>query len=84
MYRDAEQTLIEEAVCERFALPIEEPEAVRRADAVLLATEARDLMPFTPEYWSKLTESPLPTTIVAWDSVTAERNFLRRFLKVAA
>jgi hypothetical protein len=82
-YRDAERTLME-AVCERFDLPVDEPAAVRRADLVLLATEARDLMPFTPEYWSKLTEEPLATKVVPWDSVTAERNFLRRFLKVAA
>ena len=61
-YRDAERRL-QIAICQKFGLPLLMPEAVRRADAVLLATEARDLMPFRPEHWGALTEQPLPERI---------------------
>lgn len=67
------------AVCERFKLPAEEPEAVRRADGVLLATEARDLMPFRPEHWSKLAHSPLTARIEPWSHDYAKARFLLRF-----
>src|SRR3990167_1330499 len=40
-YREAERRMML-AICERFDLSPEEPESVRRADAVLLMTEKRD------------------------------------------
>lgn len=81
-YRAAEERLMV-AVCHRFGLPLTEPPAVREADLVLLATEARDLMPFKPEHWSKLTHSPLETTIVPWNPSTSRRNLIRRFTRIA-
>jgi|SRR5579859_3427471 len=80
-YRAAEKRLME-AICTRFALPVVEPPSVALADATLLATEARDLMPFHPAYWSKLSAQPLEAQIVPWNPRTAKRNFIRRYLKV--
>lgn len=80
-YRDAEARLMQ-AVCTRFGLPAREPPEVRRADAVLLATEARDLMPFTPAYWSKLAERPLPERIAPWSSAVAKTAFIDTFTRV--
>ena len=77
-YREAEARLMA-AVCERFGLPIVEPVEVRAADGVLLATEARDLMAFAPEHWTKLTHAPLDERIVPWGSQQARRAFRLRF-----
>ena len=82
-YREAEGRLMV-AVCRRFGLPIAEPERVRHADGTLLATEARDLMPYRPEHWAGLTEKPLPDQIIPWDCRTAERNFITRYARLAA
>ena len=77
-YRAAEARLML-AVCERFHLPIEEPPAVRVADAVLLATEARDLMAYAPEHWTNLSEAPLIEAITPWHATSAKRSFLKTF-----
>lgn len=82
-YRTAEERLMK-AVCYRFGLALRMPAVVRRADQTLLATEARDLMPFRPEHWSKLEQRPLPERIVPWSSETAERNFLALYGRLAA
>lgn len=81
-YKAAEDRLMV-AVCERFGLPVKEPPQVRLADGILLATEARDLMPYRPEHWSKLCLKPLTEKIEPWSPLTARRNFLRRYVKVA-
>ncbi len=88
-YRKAESAAMR-VVAERFGLPIEkndleldptmlrlEPYVVRRADDVLLATEARDLMGPAPEPWQSLPE-PLPTKIKPWSPEQAEVEFLNR------
>lgn len=77
-YREAELRLMV-AVCERFKLSIIEPDEVRKADAVLVATEARDLMPFNPPHWIGLVEAPLPDAIKPWHSYSAKKEFLARF-----
>ncbi len=77
-YRDAEIALMK-VICERFGMAEKEPPAVRTADAVLLATEARDLMPSRPEHWGALTQPPLEKVIFPWTSTEAERCFLVRF-----
>lgn len=77
-YRLAEDRLMR-AIAARFDLPWPEPQEVRAADGVLLATEARDLMAYVPEHWEKLAHSPLPEPIVAWSHETAKSNFLARF-----
>jgi len=67
------------AVCRRFSLPLKEPARVREADAVLLATEVRDLMHGERPYWKKITAKPLPERIRPWGADVAEYEFLRRF-----
>jgi hypothetical protein len=82
-YRRAEERLMA-VICRRFGLTVEEPAAVREADAILLATEARDLMPFRAEHWGSLKAKPLGEVIVPWSFETAERNFLQRYVGLAA
>lgn len=77
-YRIAERRLMR-AVCRRFGLPIEEPEAVGLADKTLLATEVRDLMHGRRHYWKKINAAPLPERIRPWGPDVAESEFLRRF-----
>jgi hypothetical protein len=77
-YLEAERRLML-AICERFDLPLDEPAWVRAADGVLLATEARDLMAFRPEHWSKLTHASLKESIVPWNHEAARSYFLMRF-----
>lgn len=77
-YREVEEKL-QRVICRRFGLPEKEPAIVRKADLVLLATEARDVMPYNPENWGALTEEPLAERITPWSAVEAERAFLIRF-----
>jgi hypothetical protein len=74
-YRAAEARAMR-AVCERFNLAPVQPSSVTDADGILLATEARDLMPMKCE-WA-LVYAPLDTRIVPWDCATAEFEFLKR------
>jgi uncharacterized protein len=69
---------VQAVICERFGLPIEEPAAVKEADAVLLATEARDLMAAPPMPWSAMPQ-PLSKTIVPWPIGYARWSFRDRF-----
>lgn len=78
VYKRAEKRLMR-SVCKRFKLQISAPPAVHTADAVLLATEVRDLMHGDRPYWKKLTERPLPERIRPWSAAVAEYEFLRRF-----
>ncbi len=69
---------VQKAVCKRFDLPEKEPPDVKRADTILLATEARDLMsPLHPD-WRQPVE-PLPFKIEPWTPEQAKENFLKRF-----
>ncbi len=82
-YRVAETRLMA-AICRRFGMSVAEPERVRTADVVMLATEARDLMPFLAEHWASLRSRPHPTKIEPWSPETAERVFLKRYERLAA
>jgi 5'-deoxynucleotidase YfbR-like HD superfamily hydrolase len=77
-YRAAETPLMR-AICYRFDMPPTEPERVRFADAVMLATEARDLMPNRPEHWKNLMAKPHDNRISAWPPKIAEFRFLEKF-----
>lgn len=75
-----------EAVCaiaveKRFGLADAalDAEAVKHADAVLLATEARDLMVWPPPSDWHLDADPLPARIHPWPWRDAEAAFLARF-----
>lgn len=78
-YRAAEVQLMR-AVCHVFELSPKQPDAVTTADLTLLATEARDLMPYLPEHWATLTEAPLPEKITPWVPREARRKFFSRFV----
>lgn len=70
-------------ICERFHMPSEEPDDVRRADAVMLATEARDLMPYRAEHWGGLLERPLPAIIQPWSPAKAKAEFTQLFMELS-
>ena len=77
-YREAEAAVMR-AVCQRFALPEKQPEAVTHADEVMLATEVRDLLHGDRSYWKKLRAKPNRTEISPWSPAVAEYEFLKRF-----
>ncbi len=86
-YREYEHLLME-AIAQAFGLPwhnyfntVFMPESVKRADEVLLATEARDLMGnHCLERWSSIRDvNPLPLAIRCWSSDHAYRAFLARY-----
>lgn len=59
---------------------------VKRADEILLMTEARDLMSAPPVPWSfakDVAYEPLPDVIVPWGWEVAERRFLGAFAEIA-
>jgi len=69
------------AICQRFALPFEEPTSVKKADKVLLSTEARDLMVSLRDDWFQPTE-PLPFKIIPLSPKEAKELFLKRFFEL--
>lgn len=79
-YRKME-TVMTRAICKRFGLPESEPPSVKKADTILLATEARDLMAPLRSDWIQ-PEEPLPFKIEAWDHQTAKNNFMKRFFQL--
>ncbi len=79
-YLDFEAQM-QEAICKRFGLPVQEPPSVKKADVKLLATEARDLMsPLHPDWVNRTT--PLPFTIEAWSPQKAKDMFMQRFFEL--
>lgn len=70
------------AICERFGLPITEPESVKKADKIMLATEARDLMSPLHKEWRNL-EEPLPFKIVPLSHREAKDLFMKRFFELS-
>lgn len=75
------EAVMTEAVCRRFALPFVEPPSVKKADTILLATEARDLMSPLHSDWQQPVE-PLPFKIEAWDHNKAKDMFMKRFFEL--
>lgn len=72
---------VQEAVCRRFGLPMEEPPSVKKADTALLYTEARDLMsPFHSDWEQKV--DPLPFLIEPWEHDKAKDRFMKRFFEL--
>ncbi len=77
-YLQVEHNLMR-TICRRFSLTETMPEPVKVADAVMLATEARDLMPNKPEHWRGLVVKPDDEHIAAWSPKEAKQHFLERF-----
>lgn len=72
---------MQDAICRRFGLPFQEPPSVKKADTVLLATEARDLMsPLHPD-WTQPVD-PLPFIIEPWGPDKAKDMFMKRFFEL--
>lgn len=72
------------AMCARFGLDPGEPPAVKRADQVLLSTEARDLMAPLHDDWRPRPEDveTLRATIVPWSPEDAEAMFRATFTRL--
>lgn len=69
------------AICKRFSLPEKEPASVKRADKILLATEARDLLVNLRSDWT-LKETPLPFKINPLGPREAKDLFMKRFFEL--
>ena len=69
------------AVAEKvgFALPL--AAEIKQADAVMLATECRDIMARPPNAWLPMPE-PLPERIEPWPVAAGKERFLRRYLVI--
>lgn len=75
---------VERAVFARFGLPDRLPQEVKVADRILLATERRDLMPYTHHPWHVLDGiTPLSMTIQPIPPEHARRAFLERYEELA-
>lgn len=72
---------VQEAICKRFGLIGKEPASVKRADTILLATEARDLLPNLRTDWS-IKETPLPFKINPLGPREAKDAFMKRFFEL--
>lgn len=77
IFKDIERGIMN-VVCEAFGLPQEQPQSVTHADAVLLATEARDLMGDV-QHWTGLEAAPMRQQIVPLGWREAEKTFLFAF-----
>lgn len=80
-YRDAEAKL-EQVMAKRFKLTYPMADAVKQADLIALAMEARDLMG-NPTDWEILkTVAPMAWEIKPWLPSYAKINFLSRFAEL--
>lgn len=72
---------MQKAICKRFGLAEKEPPSVKRADQLLLATEARDLMAPLRSDWVQPCE-PLPFKIDPLPQQEAKNLFMKRFFEL--
>jgi 5'-deoxynucleotidase YfbR-like HD superfamily hydrolase len=72
---------MQKAICKRFGLPEVEPPSVKKADKILLATEARDLMGPLRSDWTQPCE-PLPFKIDPLPPQEAKNLFMKRFFEL--
>lgn len=79
-YLSVEKSL-QDIIYKKFSLYPSEPKSVAKADKVMLATEARDLMsPVHPEWVNK--EKPVPFKIQPLSPRDAENLFMDRFIEI--
>lgn len=76
------ETKIQAAIKSAFSLP-ESKDAIKRADLIMLRTEARDLMG-DPQDWISFIDlpDPLPKKVVPWSPSMARYHFLARFAQL--
>lgn len=78
-FLSAEERL-ERVLAERFGLPHPMPDAVKRADLILLRTERRDLMGPPPRPWRTDEQiKPMKEKIIPWDWEWSKTRFLERY-----
>lgn len=81
-YYDAEAKIMA-AICERFGLAPEMPEAVKAADYAVLTDEREQNMAAPPVRWNTDTE-PLGIVLRCWHPLAAEQAFLTAFHDLTA
>lgn len=87
VYRAVEKNVMK-FVAQRFGLPPDEPASVERADKIMLAIEARDLLgPLRPgwEAWDKFIAMAGDyeiKSVMPWTPAYAEKMFLDRFCEL--
>lgn len=74
------EDIIQKEILANFDVIHFDEEEVKKADMILLATEARDLMDNIQDWY--LPEPVLVKRIIPWSSRVAEREFLQRFHKL--
>jgi 5'-deoxynucleotidase YfbR-like HD superfamily hydrolase len=72
---------MQKSICTRFGLSIIEPPSVKKADTILLATEARDLMSPLHSDWQQPVD-PLPFKIEPLPPQEAKNLFMKRFFEL--
>ena len=78
-YKELEKKVMQ-AICIRFAIPMEMPAQVAMADLTVLATEKRDLLLPEPQPWDCLEGVlPMETKIQPWPWAKAKQIFLETF-----
>lgn len=70
-------------IADRFNLSYPVPDEIKEADAIMLATERRDLMDEAPASWG-LTHSPHPDPVRALSPPEAKQHFLERFRELTS
>lgn len=81
-YKELESQMMS-VICKRFGLTQTEPPSVKKADRILLSTEARDLMsPLHPD-WVQPTD-PLPFKIDPLPQQEAKDLFMKRFFELTS
>ncbi len=79
-FEAAEDRLLK-VIAEKYSLSWPMPKAVRQADDLLLATEARDLMAPPQKSWN-LSKQPMAEQICPVSPAEAEALFLKRFTQL--
>lgn len=78
-YSELEQK-VQRVIFDRFGLYWPMPSWIKEVDNRMLATERRDLMSISDNYWiSTERVEPFESTVIAWDALTARHEFLVRF-----
>lgn len=73
---------VQNAICMRFGLPLENLPSIKEMDNTMLVTEQRDLRnnpQLLADMLARHKVKPLPTPIESWSPYVAEQNFLIRF-----
>jgi len=76
------EKILQDAICKRFNLPTEMPESVKKADDILLMTEARDLLSTVRSGWGYDHITPLPFKITPMSQQESKELFIKRYCEL--